>query len=717
MSSQRSTDDRSAWAKPVAYVRSYVASAGVLVVGLALLVGIMLTAPASSDDPVENKPGNAHSTRYAAYFDEFAPEQPQSVLVVYTRDDGGELTSDDKSAATDAAAGVFELATRGPVQFSDDGKAALAITTLAPDLKNTQRTEAVDAIVEAAKTDLPDGLTSYVTGGPAFATDVSRVFQGADITLFVSAVIVVAVLLLITYRSPTLWLIPLIVVLFTDRAAASLAPRLADFAGLTLDGATLGITNVLVFGAGANYSLLLISRYREELRRVPSHRHALQRATAASFPAVLASNITVVLALFVLLFAAVPSTRALGLIAGTMLLFTVVSVMFILPAALALVGRPVFWPFVPRPQAADELSNADDASGIWFSIAKRVTGKPVPVLVASVLALIVLALGSIGTTLGLSVSEQFTTKANSVTGLEKLADHFPAGSTAPVGILTSPEDAEIVAETTRRFQGVTSVAPDPASGNAEGKIGDKIHLLAVLDAEPSSPEAFTTIKLLRAALPTKASDPVLIGGNDATELDYRDASMRDLALIVPIILAVVFGVLVFLLQALAAPIVLMASTTLSALAALGAGLWVSTNILGYPGVATSVVLFAFLFLVALGVDYTIFLMTRTREEADTHPTKVAIVRAVGLTGPVITSAGVVLAAVFVVLGVLPLIVLAQLGAIVCLGILLDTFLVRTVVVPAICSLFGERMWWPGRSGYAEVSAEKQGHPDKVGAAL
>ncbi|MDT5351137.1 MAG: putative drug exporter of the superfamily [Mycobacterium sp.] len=517
-------------------------------------------------------------------------------------------------------------------------------------------------------------------------------FTHANITLLTVTASVVALLLIATYRSPVLWLVPLLVIGLADRAAAAVSTAVASATGLSFDGATSGITSVLVFGAGTNYALLLISRYRQELRSFADHRDALRRAVRMAGPAILASNATVVLALLTLILAASPSTRSLGALAACALVVAAASVLVVLPAVLALCGRRLFWPLIP--QADPDTDGAALESGPWHRVADRVARRPALVAVVAIALLAALATGLLGTKIGLSRTEQFRVQADSVTGFDTAATHFPAGLTSPTVVVAATARAARVQAAINATPGVV-LAPETGqstSGLTKWSV--------VIDAPPSSHQAFRTIVALRNS--TKAVSPdAVVGGPDALALDVRDAARHDRLVLIPAILFVILVVLYALLRSVLAPPTLLAATILGALAALGMGGWASLHVFGFAGLDQGTPLFAFLFLAALGVDYTIFLVTRAREEAAEHgarPASQGMIQAVSATGGVITSAGIVLAAVFCVLGVLPLIVLTQLGIIVGLGILLDTFVVRTLVIPALFALIGDRIWWPNSPG-------------------
>lgn len=651
---------------------------------------------AGADESASQSPAMVPDTADSARIDELRAEFPGGdqapAILVVTRGDGTMLTPDDFAAAEEARNRLLTAAGGAPapappVLLSDDNMAAVATVPLDGELSGFDLTDAVADLRTAAADGLPADLQAQVTGGPAFGADIADSFSGANITLLVVTALVVAVLLILTYRSPVLWLVPLTVIAIADRVAAVVGSHIADAFGLMPDGSTSGITSVLVFGAGTNYSLLLISRYREELGRGgeqahPDHHAALRVAVRNAGPAILASNATVVLALLTLLFGVVPSTRSLGLQAASGLVVAAVFVLLVLPPLLALFGRRLFWPFVPQP-GAEPLTD----SGLWRRIADWVADRPGPVAAATLAVLAVMCTGLLGTPIGLSQTEQFRVQAESVTGYETLAAHFPRGITDPTQVLASTERANEVELAITETPGVVSAAESGRSGTGLTQWS------VVLDAEPASAEAFETVDALRDSV-RKADQSALVGGSDAQARDASAASTRDRLVLIPAILVVVLAVLYVLLRAALAPLVLVAVSLLSSLAALGLGGWISVHVFGFPALDFATPLFALLFLVALGVDYTIFLVTRAREETVGHGTRGGIVRAVSATGAVITSAGIVLAAVFCVLGVLPLIVLTQLGIIVGLGILLDTFVVRTVVVPALFTLIGPRMWWP-----------------------
>lgn len=671
----------------------------VLLLGLIVTGAVMASAGAGATASPTSLPADAESARVQQVLDGFPDTGQAPAIAVVSRTDGTRLTPRDLAAVRSARErmvavdrGVAQAAptrTPGPpsVLPSDDGVIAIATVPVSTQRSGFELTDTVDRLRAEGRRGLPADLRLQVTGGPAFGADIAASFKGADVRLLAVTAGVVALLLLLTYRSPVLWLVPLLVVALADRVAAVVAEKAATAAGFVPDGSTSGIVSVLVFGAGTNYALLLVSRYREELRRTTDHRAALREAVRHAGPAILASNVTVVLALLALLLAVSPGNRVLGLSAAVGLLVALVFVLGLLPPLLALFGRRLFWPFVPRVGDDDRAHES-----AWHRVADAVVRRPVRVLAVVVPLLAILACGLLGTRVGLAQTEQFRVTADSADGYATLAAHVPAGTANPTTVVARTDAAPAVTAALRDVDGVDRATPTGASGDGWSRWS------VVLDAAPSSDRAFAVLRDVRSAVHAVPGGQALVGGLDAQALDASDAADHDLRLVVPVVLAIVLLVLVVLLRAVVAPLLLITATILSALAAIGAGAWASTHLAGFPALDRSAPLFAFIFLVALGVDYTIFLVTRVREEAPTLGTRRATVRAVAVTGGVITSAGIVLAAVFVVLGILPLVTLTQLGIIVGLGILLDTFVVRTLVVPAAISLVGDTAWWPGRAG-------------------
>lgn len=646
-------------------------------------------------------PDSAESAQVAKLRATFPSSGTASAVVVFTRG-GQRLTVEDKAAIAAAQRRVVaaDPSRQGPpAQYSKDDTTALLVVPLPEKLSDQEIGPTVEALRATLRDQLPQGLDAAVTGGPAFAADITKVFQGADIRLLGATAGVVAVLLLITYRSPWLWLVPLTVVGTADQVAAKSLAALSRATEIRADGAVVGITSVLVFGAGTNYALLLIARYREELRRTEDRHEAMRRALGAAAPAILASSSTVVLALLSLGLADDPFVRSLGYAGALGIAVALAFALLVLPAAMVLFGRRLFWPFVPR------LGDDATGRGLWHRVGEGVVHRPVPVVVASTVLLAGFAAGLATLDVGLSTTEQFLKKPEAVVGQERLARAFPAGSSQPAIVLARADRVAEVTEAARTVSGVRTVTPSGGGGGTA-------ELSVVLDADPGTATAYRIVHDLRAAVGEVGGADALVGGPDAEGLDARDTADRDRALLFPVILGIVLVVLLLLLRSVVASIVLVLTVVATYAASLGASAFAFAHWFGFPAMDLSTPLLAFLFLVALGVDYNIFLTTRAREEAASGaPARSAIVTALSVTGGVITSAGILLAAVFAVLGVLPLIQLAQIGIIVGFGVLLDTLLVRSVLVPAIVTLLGERFWWPGHpAGRAQRAPEREAHP-------
>ena len=629
-------------------------------------------------------PPASESAAVTALLSEFNDSAKQTVLLVASRDDGSALTAADLDA-------MRELAPRldaetgfaaSPPFASEDGLAAVMQTSMTQGADNGATAEVVFALRDIVAEHPIDGVTVQITGGPAFGADITSAFAGADFTLLIVTIGIVALLLILTYRSPVLWIVPLVVVALADRMAGLVTAVVGTGLELQFDS---GIVSVLVFGAGTNYALLLISRYREELLRNEDHRAALTQAWCKTAPAILASNVTVVLSLATLVFAVIPGTRGLGISSAVGLLIALAFGLLVLPPVLAVCGRGIFWPFVPKPGQHRVQGRA------WRAIATRVVARPVVSIVAAGALLVIMASGLIGASVGLNQTDKFRVAAESAAGLEVLGEHFPAGEAQPMIIVANTGEVPAVVAAAEGIDGVIRVTPVSESRDAS-----LTRILVTGEPAPSTPESLALVEQLRAAVHDIDGADALVGGVVATDVDARAGNTRDLLVIAPLVLLVSFIVLLVLLRSLVAPVLLMLVNLLSAVAAIGGGAWLSRVLFDQPALDLQVPLLSFLFLVALGIDYTIFLVHRARAEAQAFGTKRGMVEAVAGTGGVITSAGIVLAAVFAALGVLPLVTLGQIGLIVGLGVIVDTFVVRTIMVPAIFSLVGDRIWWPGR---------------------
>ncbi len=497
------------------------------------------------------------------------------------------------------------------------------------------------------------------------------------------------VLLILIYRSPIFWLVPFFTVLLTEGASRGMAALLGE-AGLTINGQNAGILSVLVFGAATDYALLLVARYREELRREQDAGTAMAAALRGAAPAILASGGTVIAGLLTLVLADVDSTASIGPLGAVGVALALALSLTVLPATLVLAGRRAFWPYVPRvSDAAPDPADDDRDHRVWRALGRRIEAHPRRLWLGATAVLVVLALGLTGIDTSLTQEQQLRGNPEAVTGQALLADHFPAGSSAPASVVVPPGgDVAAVRAAVERS--------DAAAGIQRAEEGDPgTQLSVVLAADPFSEEAVAAIPALRDAV--HAADPdALVGGQTAQSYDLRQAAERDNLAIPPLTLLVVFLILVALLRAVVAPLLLLAATALSAAAALGAGVVIFGHVLDLPAVDPALPLLAFVFLVALGIDYTIFLMARAREETAKRGTRRGVLAALAVTGGVITSAGVVLAGTFSALAVLPLVLLTELGTVVAFGVLLDTLLVRSVLVPALVHDVGERVWWPSR---------------------
>ncbi|MGJ9423051.1 MMPL family transporter [Aeromicrobium sp. CF3.5] len=629
-----------------------------------------------SNAPTAGLPDSADSTTVARV-KATLPSSGVAPAIVVVSPAGESFDDADRTAVTDLSSELASFSvSEAPLEpiFSDDEEVAL----LAVPLDAATGADQVADIREVVGNALPSGWSAQVTGGPAFAADLADVFAGADVRLLVATALVVALLLLITYRSPWLWLVPLVVVAVGDRVASVAVAAATQLFGYSVDGSTTGITSVLVFGAGTNYALLLIARYREELRLHDDRFAAMRSAWRQAAPAIAASSGTVVLALLMLSFADTPSNRALGWSAAIGIVVAVLFGLVVLPCAMVLFGRGLFWPFVPRVGQDDPAR-----TGLWSRVGHHVTTRPRAFAAGSVALLAILAIGGAGLSVGLTQNERFREVPEAVTGQEVLAEAFPAGAAEPTVVLTRPADVGPVTDRIAETIGVSSTTPGPASEKWT-------QIDVVLDSDLGSDRAAETVDRLREGLGSTA----LVGGPDAENLDAAQAASHDRILIIPLVLLIVVAILLLLLRSVVAAVVLVLTVVATYATAMGAGWFVFTHLFDFPALDLPVPLFAFIFLVALGVDYNIFLATRAREESATQPIAGAMTTALAVTGGVITSAGIVLAAVFAVLGVLPLVTLTQIGVIVGIGVLLDTLVVRSLLVPALATMIGERFWWP-----------------------
>src|SRR5687767_10993253 len=673
---------------------------------LVLLVWLVSAAPLSAlgakltglqeNDIAAFLPDSAESTRVAELQVGFQPTESIPALLLWESDgaiDEGTLgaIAERVETATKVAEDADALAgPASPPIPSEDGEAVQAFLPLVPDLSD----DLLPLVEELRATIAVDGTDSFVTGPAGIFADFSAAFEGIDGLLLLAAFGVVLVILLVVYRSPLLPLLVIGTAGLALTAANAVAYLLADAEAITVNGQSQGIASILVVGAATDYGLLLTARYREELRREPSKYVAMRVALRRSWEPIVASGATVVLGVLCLLFSDLGSNRGLGPISAVSVTLAVLAALTFLPAALTLLGRAAFWPFRPRYGVEPEPGHG------WPRIAALVGRRPRRVLLVSVAALIAAAVfAPTYDADGIPISDAIQGESNGVAGQEALGRHFDAGTGSPTIIITPEASWPEVAEAAAATDGVAAVTPftaGPQGPDAQPVVVDGlVRLDATLDVAPDSVAAIETVKTLRTTL-DDADPDAIVGGETASNLDARETAARDLRVIVPTVLVVITVVLALLLRALVAPLLLMATVVLSVGATVGVAALLFDGVFGFPGSDPGILLIAFVFLVALGIDYNIFLMTRAREESLRHGTRDGVLRALAVTGGVITSAGLVLAATFGALSVLPLLFLVQLSFLVGFGVLLDTFVVRSLVVPSAVALLGDRTWWPSR---------------------
>ena len=593
---------------------------------------------------------------------------------------------------------------------SADGKAVLINAQLNADVatENIDNEPVLPILIEFIREDMEksfgsSGIESHVTGAGGIFADLFGAFGSIDTKLLQTTLIVVAIILIAVYRSPLLWILPL----FTAGTALGLATMVVYYLAkaniIDLNGQTQGILDVLVLGAATDYALLLISRYREELHHHESRYESMKIALRSVAEPIVASGSTVIAGLMVLLLSDLSSNRGLGPVGSIGIASAMLAALTLLPALLMVFGRWIFWPKVPRFDDVDEK-----LSGIWAKVGNFVDKKPQPIWMVTAIVLVIFA--GFSTTLksdGLAQTDAFTTRTDSVIGLEKLGEHFPSGEGSPVEIVADQADLAAASTAIKGVQNVANVIPvttiDPATRQptSDIKIVDgKVLLYATLSVAADSVEAKETIPLIREAV-KKVNATILVGGQTAVGYDVDQSSRRDNRVIIPIVLLLIAVILGLLLRSIYAAALLLVTVVLSFAATLGVCALVFEHVFGFAGTDASFPLFAFIFLVALGIDYNIFLMTRVREESFKIGTRAGVIKGLTVTGGVITSAGIVLAATFGVLGVLPLVFLAELGFAVAFGVLLDTIVVRSLLVPALVRVIGPKIWWPSKLQHQE----------------
>ncbi|GAB2511279.1 RND superfamily putative drug exporter [Nocardiopsis aegyptia] len=666
-----------------------------------------------TNDPAAFLPVGAESTEVDAIAEDFDRAKGAPAIVVYSADD--DLTGQDLAAVRGVAERVGERPwavepVAGPFPGTEDASVAQFVVTISADADTGESVEELRALLEE---EAVAGLTVQVTGPAGYAADLSAAFGGIDSTLLIVAVVAVLIILVAVYRSPLLPVLVILASLLALGLSGALVYAAADTGVVSLNGQSQGILFILVVGACTDYALLLVARYREELSvREHAPRAALAAARAVTGP-VLASGGTVILGLLCLLAADLSSTRSLGPVVAIGVAAAMLSAMTFLPAALALCGRAVFWPLAPHREDTGQARSTElvlSQHRVWGRVAASVGRRPRTYwLACSALLLAAAAFAPQFDAGGSGQSEIFRTEVEAVDGQETLTRGFGADSSAaPALVVADAEHLDEVVATAEGLPEVTSAALYTEDGPpaAEGPPGaaesplvvdGRVLVEVVLAAAPESSEAVDAVRELRAELSGIEGADALVGGVTATDLDTLETAQRDFTVVVPLVLVVVFLVLVPLLRSLLAPLLLVAANVLSFAATLGVGTLLFDHVLGLPGADPVVPLFAFVFLVALGVDYSIFLMSRAREETLDHGHRQGVLRALTVTGGVITSAGVVLAATFAALAVIPLLFLFQLAFLVAFGVLVDTLLVRTLLVPALSLDAGRSVWWPGRA--------------------
>jgi len=666
----------------------------------------------SSNDQTSYLPESADATRVHELRGEFSASDALPAVVVIVGED--ELSKDQLEAlrgAVDDLRRIDGVEGVSPLIPSDDGRAVEAFVPIDAGADVGEVAVELSAQLTAAA---PQGVETFVTGPAGFTADLLEAFSGVDGLLLTVAVLAVFVILIVVYRSILLPLAVLLTSLFALTAAVLSVWWLAKSGAVLLSGQTQGILFILVIGAATDYSLLYVARYREELRVRRDAWAAGRRAWRNSVEPILASGGTVIAGLLCLLLSDLKSNSTLGPVASIGIAFAMLAALTLLPAILVVVGRAAFWP--KRPRYEPEVVAAEDgvgSSGPWAGLGRLIRRRPR--LVWATTALLLLA-GAAGVTQlradGVAQSELVLGASEARDGQTVLGEHFPSGSGSPVDVVTPEEDLRSVAETLLSDPGIDDVAAlssdvpagsipltedgfahGDASGPAPTVVDGQVMLQATLADPADSEAARATVRDLRATF-ADGDRAVLIGGVTATAVDTDDAAVHDRNLIIPLVLGVILLILMLLLRSFVAPILLIGTTVLSFGTALGVSALMFNGVFGFPGADPVVPLFGFVFLVALGIDYNIFLATRVREETRTRGAREGVVSALAVTGGVITSAGLVLAATFAALSVIPILFLAQLAFIVAFGVLLDTFCVRALLVPALMYDIGPAVWWP-----------------------
>ena len=670
----------------------------------------------SSNDQTTYLPESADATQVQKLLGEFNDSDSIPAIAVFTSE--GELSESELDAISDAVADAPRVEGIGddvsPALPSEDGRAVQAFIPIQSDAELADATAALGEELRAA---VPDGITVFITGPAGFSADLVAGFAGIDGLLLGVALLAVLVILVLVYRSFLLPLVVLATSLFALCVALLVVWWLAKFEILLLSGQTQGILFILVIGAATDYALLLVARFREELRVAQDKGTALMAAWKGSFEPIVASGGTVIAGLLCLLLSDLKSNSTLGPVAAIGIVFAMLAALTLLPALLLLCGRAVFWPRRPKFEpAVVEAEHGMRTTGLWARLANLIKRRP---RVIWIVTTVVLLAGAAGVTQldasGVPQSDLVLGASEARDGQTALGEHFPGGSGSPAYVVVDEEklqDAADILLASDGIDGVSVTAADSPSGTATvtedgltavGPPGTPVPEPTVVDGDvllqatltdaADSEAAATTVRELRTEL---NEIDALVGGVTATSIDTNDASIHDRNLIIPVILVVIMFILMLLLRSILAPVLLILTTVLSFGTAMGVSALVFDGIFRFPGADPAVPLFGFVFLVALGIDYNIFLMTRVREESRAHGTREGVLRGLSITGGVITSAGLVLAATFAALSVIPILFLVQLAFIVAFGVLLDTFVVRSLLVPALTYDIGKAIWWPSK---------------------
>ncbi|MBF4606350.1 MMPL family transporter [Curtobacterium sp. VKM Ac-1393] len=670
----------------------------------------------STNDQTSFLPASADATKVQERASEFRQESGAPAIVVLERDGG--MSSSDLSAAKDLTTRLGDrddVESVSPVIPSEDGDAVEIVATLTAAADTGDAVEAIRADVDA---ELPSGVSGYVTGPAGFTADLTEAFAGIDGLLLGVALAAVFVILIIVYRSPLLPILVLGTATFALCASILVVWWLAKAGIVTVNGQVQGILSILVIGAATDYALLYTARFREALRDHRTGWGATKAALRGSLEPILASGGTVIVGVLCLLLSDLNSNKALGPVAAIGIAFSLLAALSLLPALLLAFRRAAFWPLRPAYGSAHPVLTGTDARGVWARVGRLVAKRSRVVRIVCTVGLLAMGTGLVGLKAdGVPQSDLVIGASQARDGQNVLADHFPGGSGSPAQVIGSERDLDglvdaitavhgvdgVVAAAKDAPSGTVPVTSDPATGAAasSGTATDPTVsrgdvLLEVTLSDPADSDAAEqTVRDLRTAV--ERVDPgAVVGGVTATAVDTNDTGIRDRTLIIPVVLVVILLILMLLLRSIVAPLVLIGSVIVSFAAALGVGALVFDHVFHFPGADPSVPLYSFVFLVALGVDYNIFLMTRVREEALQHGPHEGVLRGLGVTGGVITSAGVVLAATFAALGVIPILFLVQIAFVVAFGVMLDTIVVRSLLVPAIAYDLGRRAWWPSR---------------------